>query len=317
MLAEDWRAVMSVLIPDCTDAVHAAIGKVDREISGEEERGMYAPDDLGAFRAGLEAELARAERENVPPFTKFRLLRYTDEHREVTPSSTEALMTRKTFDWVEHGYSAWAFEVSTAGNAKLTIQGGPGWVTVRVEAMQPPWGNIAYPYGPEALDERAAADRIYFAFQALQAPAPALPPFKVVMGHGNDQQWRILRDELRVHGYEVDAFEGQPRAGYPINEVLEDMARDASVALLVMTKADELANGKWHARQNVVHEVGFFQGRLNWTRAIVILEDGVEEFSNLAGTQQIRFPENTITAATGGVVAALSARKRAREERAS
>jgi predicted nucleotide-binding protein len=50
------------------------------------------------------------------------------------------------------------------------------------------------------------------------------------------------------------------------------------------------------ARENVVHEVGLFQGRLGFTRAIVLLEEGCEEFSNIHGLGQLRFPKGSISA---------------------
>jgi predicted nucleotide-binding protein len=46
---------------------------------------------------------------------------------------------------------------------------------------------------------------------------------------------------------------------------------------------------------NVIHEVGLFQGRLGIERAIVLLEDGCAEFSNIHGLGQIRFPTGNIT----------------------
>jgi len=45
---------------------------------------------------------------------------------------------------------------------------------------------------------------------------------------------------------------------------------------------------------NVVHEAGLFQGRLGFTKAIVLLEDGCEEFSNIKGLGQIRFPKGNV-----------------------
>jgi predicted nucleotide-binding protein len=38
-----------------------------------------------------------------------------------------------------------------------------------------------------------------------------------------------------------------------------------------MTAEDEQADGNHHARMNVIHEVGLFQGRLGFERAIVLL----------------------------------------------
>ena len=39
---------------------------------------------------------------------------------------------------------------------------------------------------------------------------------------------------------------------------------------------------------NVIHEVGLFQGRLGANKAIILLEDGCEEFSNIQGL--VRMP---------------------------
>jgi predicted nucleotide-binding protein len=75
------------------------------------------------------------------------------------------------------------------------------------------------------------------------------------------------------------------------------MLDGAAIAFLVLTAEDETADGRMQARMNVVHEVGLFQGRLGFTRAIVMLEEGCEEFSNIEGLGQIRFPKSNIRAA--------------------
>jgi predicted nucleotide-binding protein len=64
-----------------------------------------------------------------------------------------------------------------------------------------------------------------------------------------------------------------------------------------MTAEDEHVDASLHARENVVHEVGLFQGRLGPRRAIILLEDGCEEFSNIVGLSQIRFPRGRVSAA--------------------
>jgi predicted nucleotide-binding protein len=63
-----------------------------------------------------------------------------------------------------------------------------------------------------------------------------------------------------------------------------------------MTAEDEQKDGKMNARLNVVHEAGLFQGRLGFRKAIVLLEEGCEEFSNIHGLGQIRFPKGDIGA---------------------
>ena len=129
---------------------------------------------------------------------------------------------------------------------------------------------------------------------------------KVFVGHGQDPQWRDLKDHLHEkHGYVVEAYEIGSRAGHTIRDILEEMLRGSTVALLVMTGEDETKDGKLLARQNVVHEAGLFQGKLGFSRAIILLEEGTEEFSNIRGLQQIRFSKGRIKESFGDVVSVL------------
>jgi predicted nucleotide-binding protein len=86
------------------------------------------------------------------------------------------------------------------------------------------------------------------------------------------------------------------------------MLSDAGIAFLVLTAEDERIGGAMVARQNVIHEVGLFQGRLGFLRAIVVLEDGCERFSNIDGLGYIGFPPGRISAAFGKVQEILEER---------
>lgn len=120
----------------------------------------------------------------------------------------------------------------------------------------------------------------------------------VFLGHGRSAAWRELKDfvEGRLH-LPWDEFNRVPVAGFTNIARLAEMLDAAAIAFLIMTAEDETAEGKLNARMNVVHEVGLFQGRLGFERAIILLEDGCEEFSNVQGLGQIRFPEGNIGAA--------------------
>ena len=120
----------------------------------------------------------------------------------------------------------------------------------------------------------------------------------VFIGHGRSPIWRELKDfvEDRLK-LPVDEFNRVPVAGVTNIERLSEMLDAAAVALLVMTGEDEQPDGNLRARMNVVHEAGLFQGRLGFSRAIVLLEEDCEEFSNIAGLGQIRFPRGQIRAA--------------------
>lgn len=128
----------------------------------------------------------------------------------------------------------------------------------------------------------------------------------IFIGHGGNPQWRDLKDHLAdKHDYKIEAYETGARAGHTIRDILEEMSSKSSFALLVMTGEDKDASGNLRARQNVIHEVGLFQGKLGFSRAIVLLEEGTEEFSNLLGVQQIRFSKENIKETFGEVLATL------------
>ncbi|OIP89965.1 MAG: hypothetical protein AUK26_10385 [Syntrophaceae bacterium CG2_30_58_14] len=74
------------------------------------------------------------------------------------------------------------------------------------------------------------------------------------------------------------------------------MLSEAEFAFLIITAEDEHMDQALHARENVIHEVGLFQGRLGPKRAIILLEEGCKEFSNIVGLSQIHFPEGRISA---------------------
>jgi predicted nucleotide-binding protein len=72
-----------------------------------------------------------------------------------------------------------------------------------------------------------------------------------------------------------------------------------------MTGEDKMSDGSLRARQNVIHEIGLFQGKLGFQRAVVLREENAESFSNLAGVDEIRFPVGGIKESISDVLAFL------------
>jgi hypothetical protein len=119
----------------------------------------------------------------------------------------------------------------------------------------------------------------------------------VCIGHGRSKEWKDLKDFITERmRLPWDEFNRVPVAGIPNTVRLSAMLDAAAIAFLVLTAEDERADGKMQARMNVIHEAGLFQGRLGYSRAIVMLEEGCEEFSNIEWLGQIRFPKNNIRA---------------------
>jgi predicted nucleotide-binding protein len=133
---------------------------------------------------------------------------------------------------------------------------------------------------------------------AAEARAAATPNGdRIFIGHGADPAWREVKDfvvdRLKL---QYDEFNREPTAGMTTAERLQKMLDESAFALIIMTAEDEHGDGKQHARENVVHEAGLFQGRLGFRRAIILLEEGCEEFSNIEGVTQIRFTRGQVSA---------------------
>lgn len=119
---------------------------------------------------------------------------------------------------------------------------------------------------------------------------------KIFIGHGRSPQWRELKDFLSERlNLQWDEFNREAVAGLTTFERISAILEETNFAFLIMTAEDEHNDSTIHARQNVVHEVGLFQGRLGPKKAIILLEDGCKEFSNIVGLSQIRFPKGQIS----------------------
>ncbi len=120
----------------------------------------------------------------------------------------------------------------------------------------------------------------------------------VFIGHGRSNLWLELKDfvqdRLRLPW---DEFNRIPVAGLTNIARLSEMLDAAAIAFLIMTAEDETVDGALQARMNVIHEAGLFQGRLGFSRSIILLEESCSEFSNIQGLGQIRFPRGNISAA--------------------
>ncbi len=120
---------------------------------------------------------------------------------------------------------------------------------------------------------------------------------RIFIGHGRSPVWRELKDFLEEKlGLRTVEFNSEPTPGKTTVARLCKMLDAASFAFLIMTAEDEHADKTFHARENVIHEIGLFQGRLTFEKAIVLLEEGCAEFSNIHGLTAIRFPKGNIMA---------------------
>jgi predicted nucleotide-binding protein len=133
---------------------------------------------------------------------------------------------------------------------------------------------------------------------ASTAPSQTTPP-TVFIGHGGrSSEWlkleKFLSTRLHLSAVEFNSIEV---AGRATSDRLVEMLKQADFAFLILTGEDERATGEVHPRLNVVHEAGLFQGKLGFEKAIILLEEGCEKFSNVHGLNDIRFPKGKIETA--------------------
>ena len=117
----------------------------------------------------------------------------------------------------------------------------------------------------------------------------------IFIGHGRSRLWArvkmFLEDELKLA---TVSYESESRTGESIVSILETMLDQSTFAVLILTAEDETTEDKKRARQNVVHEAGLFQGRLGFKRAVLLIQEGVETFTNVDGLQHIPFAGDNV-----------------------
>lgn len=169
----------------------------------------------------------------------------------------------------------------------------PPHIKLRAELIEL-HNSIALPNELSSLARKAGS---HLARKYSQKHKSEMVGTNVFIGHGRSSVWKDLKEFIKDRlALPYDEFNRVPVAGITNIERLSEMLDAAAIAFIILTGEDEQADGVLHARMNAVHEAGLFQGRLGFTKSIILLEDGCEEFSNIHGLGQIRFPKGNISA---------------------
>jgi hypothetical protein len=130
----------------------------------------------------------------------------------------------------------------------------------------------------------------------------------VFISHGHDELVRAtLAEFVTREGHRPVVLKQAEAPGQTIVEKLEATARDIDCALVVLTSDDQTSGGTKRARQNVIHELGYFHALLRRERVVVLVEKGVDWLSNLGGLGVIEFDPANLEAAFYRLHQALSA----------
>jgi predicted nucleotide-binding protein len=127
--------------------------------------------------------------------------------------------------------------------------------------------------------------------------AESCAPRRVFISHGRAADWREVQPFLeRDVGLDTLELAQQPNRGRTVLQKLAEEAAQCSYAVIVMTGDDVIGDDLPRARENVIHEIGYFQGRYGLDRVALLYEDGTNIPSNISGLAYIAFPKGLISA---------------------
>ena len=150
-----------------------------------------------------------------------------------------------------------------------------------------------------AGDDSVFLQRVADAFELRPLP-PA-----VFLTHGRSDDWRHVKAFIENDvGIELRAIElaEQPHGGSTyIGEKLAVYADQCSCAVIIMTGDDKAFDPddaeETRVRENVMHELGYFQACLGFDRVILLKEKGVNIPSNILGRGYISYSTGHIAEA--------------------
>lgn len=132
-----------------------------------------------------------------------------------------------------------------------------------------------------------------------QAVEPSHPR-RVFISHGRAQDWREVQSYIeRDLGLSTMELAQEASGGKTIIEKLEQGAGLCDSAVIVMTGDDIGPDGEARARENVIHEIGYFHGRYGRPSVILLHEEGVSTPTNLSGIVYVAFPKGLVSATEG------------------
>ena len=131
-------------------------------------------------------------------------------------------------------------------------------------------------------------------------------PRRVFLSHGRNEQWRRVQEYIEKT-IELPTLELAQEAnkGRTIFQKLIDESDNCAYAVIIMTGDDSTVDEQIRARENVVHEIGYFQGKYGSSKVCLLHEEGVNIPTNIQGIAYIPFPKEGIEAALGGLTREL------------
>ncbi len=178
-----------------------------------------------------------------------------------------------------------------------------------------------------AATEQTPADMRYSRSQLLQlareidhlfeirANSELAPPAREIMevrrifiSHGRSLDWREVQSYIEKDiGLKTLELAQEASQGRTVLGKLAEESDRCDSAVIVMTGDDVDANGQARARENVIHEIGFFQAKFGLARICLLYEEGVSIPTNIQGLVYTPFPKGRVSASFGVLIRELKA----------
>jgi predicted nucleotide-binding protein len=131
---------------------------------------------------------------------------------------------------------------------------------------------------------------------------------RIFISHGTSKDWfqiqKYIEKDLEINTLELAQ---EPNKGRTVLQKLNEESDKCSYAVVIMTGDDIISGEEIRVRENVMHEIGFFQGKYGLEKVCLLYEEGTNIPSNIHGLVYIPFPKNIIDATFGSLSRELKA----------
>jgi predicted nucleotide-binding protein len=130
----------------------------------------------------------------------------------------------------------------------------------------------------------------------------------VFISHGRNEDWRQVQSYIeRDIGVRTLELAQEASRGRSILQKLEEESNKCVFAVVVMTGDDRAEDGVARVRENVMHEIGFFQGKYGIENVCILYEEGTSIPSNIHGLVYVPYPKGVVKATFGELSRELKA----------
>jgi sugar/nucleoside kinase (ribokinase family) len=123
------------------------------------------------------------------------------------------------------------------------------------------------------------------------APVAAVPPGGVFIVHDESPHLQTVKEFLthacRLPVYELSSLRLN---GANVTESMREHVARCSFAVCLLSTRKTMVGKQAQTDQNIVYQAGLFQGRYGFGRVALLVEEGCDTFSNIAGLIRMDFP---------------------------